>query len=428
MAPLTHRPEPTPAHAVLEHIRPGTDIIVPLANGEPVALLDAIEANASSLDSVRIHQMHALRDRRYLHGDFDDRLRHVSYFLSNITRERFAEGTIDLVPNHFSQVPDLIRRTCPAPLVLCAVSPPDRHGYFSLGTNADYVASFIGRAPFFVEANPRMPRTLGRNQIHISQVVGWTYHEAPLVAIDPAEPSDTDRRIAEFVADRIPDRACIQTGIGTIPNAIVQSLMGHRDLGIHTELISDGIVDLIEAGVATGVAKRMNRTKAVGTFALGSDRVYEFLADNPAVELWPVNYVNNPRIISDEPNFMSINATVEVDLIGQCASEMIGGRYWSSSGGQSDFAQGAFLSQGGKGFIVLQSTAKHGTVSRIVSSFPPGTVVTTLKNTVDHVVTEWGVAQLRGRSVAQRAQALIDIAAPEFRAELTVSARALGYL
>ncbi|HEY5874449.1 MAG TPA: acetyl-CoA hydrolase/transferase C-terminal domain-containing protein, partial [Ilumatobacteraceae bacterium] len=257
---------------------------------------------------------------------------------------------------------------------------------------------------------------------------GWNYHDVPLVSIEPATPTDLDRRLAGFVAERIADGSCIQTGIGTIPNAIVTSLMGHRDLGIHTELISDGIVDLIEAGVATGVRKRNNRTKAVGTFALGSAKVYEFLADNPAVELWPVNYVNNPRLISDEPNFVSINATVEVDLLGQCASETIGGRYWSSSGGQSDFAQGAFLSDKGKGFIVLQSTARNGTVSRIVAGFHPGTVITTLKNTVDHVVTEWGVAELRGRSIAQRARALISIADPSFRDELTAAASRFGYL
>ena len=422
------RPDPSSADAVLEHIGPGTDIIVPLANGEPVALLDAIEANAASLSGVRVHQMHALRDRPYLHGEFGDRLRHVSYFLSPVTRDRFAEGSIDLVPNHFSQVPELLRRNCPDPLVLCAVSPPDRHGYFSLGTNADYAASFIGRARFFVEANPAMPRTLGRNQIHASQVVGWTCHESPLVEIEPATPSDTDRRIAAFVAERVPDGACIQTGIGTIPNAIVSSLMEHRDLGVHTELISDGIVELIEAGVATGAKKRNNRTKAVGTFSLGSRKVYEFLSDNPAVEMWPVRYVNNPRVIAEEPNFISINATVEVDLLGQCASETIAGRYWSSSGGQSDFAQGAFLSDKGKGFIVLQSTARNGTVSRIVPGFHPGTVITTLKNTVDHVVTEWGVAELRGRSIAQRARALVSIADPSFRDELTAAAAKFGYL
>ena len=184
------RPDPSSADAVLEHVRARQDIIVPLANGEPVALLDAVEANATSLSGVRVHQMHALRDRRYLHGEFGDHLRHVSYFLSPVTRERFAEGTIDLVPNHFSQVPELLRRNCHDPLVLCTVSPPDRHGYFSLGTNADYTASFIGRARFFVEANPAMPRTLGRNQIHMSQVVGWTYHEAPMVEIEAATPSE----------------------------------------------------------------------------------------------------------------------------------------------------------------------------------------------------------------------------------------------
>jgi acyl-CoA hydrolase len=171
----------------------------------------------------------------------------------------------------------------------------------------------------------------------------------------------------------------------------------------------------------------MNRTKAVGTFAMGSARVYDFLADNPAVELWPVNYVNNPRLVADEPNFVSVNATVEVDLLGQCASETIAGRYWSSSGGQSDFAQGAFLSPGGTGFMVLQSTARDGEVSRIVPGLRPGTVVTTLKNTVDHVVTEWGVAELRGRSLAERARALITVADPRFRDELAVAARALGY-
>ena len=176
---------------------------MPIANGEPVALLDAIEAHASSLTGVRIHQMHALRDRRYLHGDFGDCLHHVSYFLSHVTRDRFAEGTIDLVPNHFSQVPDLLRRTTTDPLVICTVSPPDRHGYFSLGTNADYVASVHRRARFFVEANPKMPRTLGRNQIHISQVVGWNYHDVPLVEIEPATPTDIDRRLA-----RLRGRAC----------------------------------------------------------------------------------------------------------------------------------------------------------------------------------------------------------------------------
>jgi acyl-CoA hydrolase len=421
-------PAPVSAEAVLDLIGPGTDLIVPLSNGEPVALLDAIESAGDRLERVRVHQMHALRDRPYLHGAFGDRLRHVSYFLSPVTRQRFAEGTVDLVPNNFSEVYPIMRAACPDPIVLAQVSPPDRHGYVSLGTNADYVASFIGRARFFVEANPNMPRTFGRNQLHLSQIAGWTEFTSPLIEVEPVQPGPVDQAIAALIAERIPNGATIQTGIGAIPNAVLASLHGHRDLGIHTELFSDGAIDLIESGAVTGVRKRLNRTKSVCTFALGTHRLYEFLADNPSVELWPVSYVNDPRRIAEEPNFVSINATVEVDLLGQCASETIGGHYWSSSGGQADFARGAMYSDGGQGFIVVPSTTKGGTVSRIVSSFAPGTVVTTLKNTVDKVVTEFGVAQLRGRTVRDRAQSLIAIAHPDHRDHLTASAREMGYL
>jgi len=420
--------EPSPAEAVLEHIGVGTDIIVPMANGEPMALLDAVEANASNLRGVRVHQMHALHDRDYLDGRWGDNLRHISYFLSPVTRKRFALGQVELVPNNFSEVPKILSARCPDPLVLAAVSPPDRHGYFSLGTNADYVSHLIGSARFFVEANPEMPRTFGRNQLHMSQVVGWTERTSPLVEVPPAPPGELDLAIATAIAERIVDGSTIQTGIGAIPNAILASLSGHRNLGIHTELISDGIVDLVEAGVVNGVAKHLNRTKTVGTFALGTQRLYEFLADNAAVELWPVDYVNDPRIIAREPDFVSINATVEVDLLGQCASETIGGAYWSSSGGQADFARGAMFSERGQGFIVLRSTAKADTVSRIVGRLDAGTVVTTLKNTVDKVVTEWGVAELRGRTIRERATALIAIAHPAHRDSLEAEGRALGYL
>ena len=215
--------------------------------------------------------MHALHDRPYLHGAFGDRLRHVSYFLSHVTRPCFRAGTVDLVPNNFSEMRDDPAGSARTdPLVLAAASPPDRHGYFSLGLNADYVASFIGRARFFLEANAQMPRTFGRNQIHVSQVVGWTEADYPLVEVPPAMPSDIDDRIAAHVAERIPNGATIQTGIGSIPNAILAALDDHRDLGVHTELISDGVMDLVERGVVTGVAKQLNRTKTVGTFALGT--------------------------------------------------------------------------------------------------------------------------------------------------------------
>ena len=416
------------AEAVLDHIGHGADLIVPLANGEPVALLDAIEAHAEQLRDVTVHQMHALHDRPYLHGAFGDRLRHVSYFLSHVTRPCFRAGTVELVPNNFSEMRDILQGRTSDPLVLAAASPLDGHGYFSLGLNADYVSSFIGRARFFLEANAQMPRTFGRNQIHVSQVIAWVDVDRPLVEVTAPERSDADERIAALVAERIPDRATIQTGIGAIPNALLSALGGHRDLGVHTELISDGVMELVEAGVVTGVAKQLNRTKTVGTFALGSTRLYRFLDDNTAFELWPVRYVNDPRVIAQEDGFVSINATVSVDLIGQCASETVNGAYYSSSGGQADFARGSMYSRGGQGFVVLHSTAKESAISRIVTQLTPGDVVTTLKNTVDHVVTEWGVAKLRGRSIRERASALIAIAHPDHRDRLRFEARRVGYL
>ncbi len=413
---------------MLDHVDSGTDIILPLANGEPVTLLDMLESAAPDLDRVRVHQMHALHDRRYLHGEFGDRLRHVSYFLSHVTRQCFAAGTLDLVPNNFSEMRDILRTRTRDPLVLAAASPPDRHGYFSLGLNADYVSSFVGRARFFLEANPRMPRTFGRNQVHISQVVGWSEADYPLVEAIPPPTEEADDRIAALIAERIPDRATIQTGIGAIPNAILSALRGHRDLGVHTELLSDGVMDLVERGVVTGVAKQLNRTKAVGTFALGTESLYEFLDENAAFELWPVRYVNDPRVIAQEAGFVSINATISVDLLGQCASETVGGSYYSSSGGQADFARGAMYSDSGQGFVVLRSTAKAGTISKIVSQLPAGEVVTTLKNTVDKVVTEFGVAELRGHSIRERARALISIAHPDHRDALRHDAKRLGHL
>jgi acyl-CoA hydrolase len=237
-----------------------------------------------------------------------------------------------------------------------------------------------------------------------------------------------DRRIAAQVVERIPDGATLQAGIGSIPNALLAGLRQHRDLGIHTELLSDGLIHLVETGVVTGTRKRVAPGKVVTTFALGTQVLYDFLHENPAVEFLPVDYVNDPRVIAREDCFVSINASCEVDLVGQCASETVGGRYWSSSGGQADFARGAMYSAHGRAFVVLPSTACHGQVSRITATLTPGSIVTTSKNTVDHVVTEYGVADMRGRTLAQRAEALIGVAHPRFRDELTAQARRLGYL
>ena len=414
--------------AVLDHIPPGTNIIIPLANGEPISVLDAIEANADRLEGVRVHQMHALTDRPYLHGAHHGRLDNVAYFLSHITRPAYHEGTVDLVPCNFSEVPMLLRRLPDPKIVICQASSPDRHGYFSLGTNADYAAPFIGKVPFFIESNPQMPRTFGRNSIHITQTVGWVENDHPLHEVEAAEPNEIDRKIAAYVAERIPNGATLQAGIGSIPNAVLMNLTDHKDLGVHTELLSDGVIDLVLRGVLTGTRKQRRPGKLVATFSLGSRALYDFLHENPAVELLPVDYVNDPRVIATEPNFVSINATTEVDFFGQCASETIGGRYWSGSGGQADFARGAMYAPNGQGFVVLHSTTTNGKISRIRPQLTQGSVVTTMKNTVDKVVTEFGVAELRGRSIRERSRALIAVAHPDFRDELEREARQLGYL
>lgn len=415
------------ADDVLAHIEPGTQIVVPLAIGEPRTVLDAVERAADTLQDVRVHQMHAMHDRPYLHGAFGDRLRHVAYFLSHITRKSFAEGHCELVPSNFSEIPRLMRELRD-PLVLASASPPDRLGFVSLGTNADYVASLIGRARFFVECNAGMPRVPGRAQLHLSQLEGWCEADYPLLSVPAVEYTDVDRRIAALVTERIPDGATIQAGIGAIPNAVMHGLVGHRDLGVHTELIGDGLMELMETGVVTGVRKRINRLKAVATFAMGTQKLYDFLHDNAAVEMWPVSYVNSPRVISDEPDFVSINATLEVDLLGQCASESLGSRMYSGSGGQADFARGAIASRGGQGFVVLPSTAKGGTISRIRAQLTRGAAVTTIKNTVDKIVTEHGVAELRGATVRERARRLIAIADPAFRELLERQARELRFV
>ncbi|ART70782.1 propionyl-CoA--succinate CoA transferase [Mycobacterium dioxanotrophicus] len=420
--------KPVPPEAVLEFVEPGSDIIMPNANGEPVKVVDALEDHAEELQNVRIHQMHALRERRYINGEFGDHLRYVSYFLAPPSRKAYLEGHCDLVPNHFSEVPDLLRRSTKCSLVIAAASPPNRQGYFSLGTNCDYTASLIGRAPFFLEVNAQMPRTFGGNQVHISQVVGWTEVDYPLIEAHAVVPNDKDRAIAALVAERIANGSTIQAGIGGMPNALLGMLKGHKDLGVHTELLSDGVIDLVESGVVTGTHKTLRRGKIVTTLALGSQRLYEFLHENSAVDFAPVDWVNDPRVIARQPNFVAINATTEVDFYGQCASETVAGKYFSSSGGQYDFSRGAMYSDNGQGFIVLQSTTRDGMKSKITPTLTPGSVVTTTKNTVDKIVTEYGVAEMRGRTLRERAKALIEIAHPKFRDELTESARAMALI
>lgn len=405
----------------------GADLIVGAANGEPVTVLDALEAESGRLSGVTLHQMLALRKRRYMHGDFDG-MRHVSWFLSPANRGAFHEGACELVPNNFSDVPHLMRRSTRRSLALAASSPPDRHGYFSLGADAEYLAAMIGEVPFYLEANHRMPRTFGENQVHLSQVAGWCEADYPLVELPGRPTRETDRRIAGYVAERIPDGATLQAGIGAIPNEVLGLLGSHAGLGVHTELLSDGFVDLVERGVITGANKLTHRNKIITTTALGSQRLYDFVDENPGVEFWPVSYTNDPRNIAKEDHMVAVNATLEVDFLGQCASESIGSDYWSSSGGQPDFTRGSMFAEHGQSFIVLHSTTADESVSRIVAQLHPGAAVTTFKNVVDCVVTEYGVAELRGSSIRERTRKLITIAHPKFRDGLTRQAREMGYM
>ncbi len=421
----SHEPAAVAA-AIVDWLPPNADIILPIANGEPVELMNEIEANAGGLQNVRVHQMHALRDRPYIRGELDGHLRHVSWFLSPITRAAFSAGTIDFAPANYSEVPQFLAELKPA-VVLAAASPPDAHGYVSLGVTGSYTAALIGRVPFVLEINDQMPRTFGGNRLHIDEALAWCHASYPLVEVPAAVPSGRDLIIAGRVAERVPDGATMQLGIGGIPTGVASLLTDRKHLAIHTELFADPMVDLIESGAVTGINKRAYNRRSVATFALGTKRLYDFLDLNDAVLFLPVNETNDPRRIGREDNFVSINATLEVDLVGQCASETLGTRYFSGSGGQADFARGAQYSKGGDGYIVLASTTRHGT-TRIVPTLQPGAVVTTMKNTVDHVVTEFGVATLRGRTLAERARALIEVAHPDYRDDLTIAARKHGLI
>lgn len=415
------------AQEVVGLIDQGADIIIPIANGEPIHLLDLLEEHADQLQGVKIHQMLALRNRPYIEGAYEG-LKHVSYFLSGATRKVYQQAKMELVPNNFHEVPRMLQKVTKMSMMMTVVSPMDEHGFFTMGTQADYVSEFVGKVPFIVEVNDQMPRTYGRNQIHISQIAGYVEHNAPLTEEKASPIGDKDLLIASSVIEDIKDGDTLQIGIGSVPNAVISMLKDHRHLGIHTEMLPDGIVDLVEAGAVDGTRKFTNPGKIVATFAYGSKKLYDFIDDNPVVEFLPVSIVNDPREIALEKNIVSINATTEVDLFGQCASETVGGKYYSSSGGQIDFARGVRFAENGKGYICMTSTAKNDEISRINLQLTPGSVVTTGKNDVDNIVTEYGMARLHGVSISERAKRLISIAHPKFRDELMFDAKKQGII
>ncbi|NMD70950.1 propionyl-CoA--succinate CoA transferase [Bacillus sp. DNRA2] len=409
---------------ILALIPDDSDLIIPLANGEPDYILSTIDENPHRFSALRIHQMLELKDRKYMHG-IHPQIQYISYFLNRFARKAFANGTCELIPNHFHKMPRLLEQTTKKPVVICQATPMDENGYFSLGPEAAYSAYFIGKVPFILEINDFMPRTFGTNSIHLSQVLGFVHANKPLVELQPALVTETDRLIAEYVAEQIGHGSTLQVGIGGIPDAVVSLLKNHRDLGIHTEMLTDGVAELAKIGVVTGAKKQTHPGKIVATFAFGSNKLYEFINHNDGLEMLPVNYVNDPRVIAGEDNMISINATTEVDFYGQCASETVAGKYYSSTGGQTDFGSGVQFAKNGKGFICLHSTAKNGTMSRIKPALTSGSVVSTSKNDVDYIVTEFGIAQLKGKSLSQRTKALINLAHPQFREELMHEAKSM---
>jgi acyl-CoA hydrolase len=411
-------------------VRNGDTIVVPTAVGEPPSLLTALSEARRDFRDVEISQILAVRKFGYLDPETVENIRHTAYFYSGATRPGGKEGWIDFIPAYFSEMPSLIgRELMPANVVFSMASPMDEHGYFSLSLAPDYTMAAIKKARAVVlEVNPNVPFANGSCHIHISQVAALCESDDPILEVGLPKIGPVQEAIGKYVADMIPDGATLQIGYGGIPDAVVMQLTHKHDLGIHTEMVGDGIMSLVEAGVVTNSKKNYNRGKIMATFALGSKKLYQFMHRNPGLEMHPVDITNDPYLAGQNDNLHAINATMQIDFMGQCGSESLGPIPYSGTGGQSDFVRAANRSNGGKAFIVLPSTAKDDTISRIVPTLTAGTHVSTSKNDVNYVVTEFGVAQLRGKTAKQRTEALIGIAHPNFRSELREAAKKLKLL
>ena len=352
-----------------------------------------------------------------------------SWFSSGGARKAVNAGYADILPAYYRDLPRHIRVEYEYDAFCVSVSPMDSHGYFSLANNGSYAEAMMDKAKrIFVEVNDQQPRCLCGTQIHVSQVDAIVEFNHELPVLPPVVIDETSRTIGNLIAEQIPDGACIQLGIGAIPDATGMALKAKHDLGIHTEMFTDSMVELIECGAVNNSKKQIHRGKSVTTFAYGSKRIYDYIDDNPAIEILPVDYVNDPAVICKNDNMISINAALEVDFFGQVCAESVGTKHMSGSGGQIDYVRGACQSKGGKSFIAFTSTAKGGTISKIKPILTPGAICTTSKNDVDYIVTEYGIAHLRGRSLGERTKQLIAIAHPDFRDELTFEAKKRGIL
>jgi acyl-CoA hydrolase len=418
------------AQDAIDQVKNGDFIIVPTGVGEPPTLLTELSVQRRRFQGVKVAQILAVRKFDYIDPETVEHVRHVAFFFGASTRSGGQSGWIDFIPSYFSEMPSLIERgQIPADVVFSLASPMDQHGYFSLSLGADYTMAAVAKARAVVlEVNPNVPFAYGNCHVHISQVAALVESSEPVMEVGLPKIGPVQVAIGKYVADMIDDGSTLQIGYGGIPDAVVMQLTHKHDLGVHTEMIGDGILTLVESGAITNRKKTYLPGKMIATFALGSKKLYQFMDHNPALEIHPVDFTNDPYLAAKNDKLMAINATLQIDLLGQCGSESLGSVPYSGTGGQADFVRAANRSRGGKAFIVLPSTAQNDRITRIVPTLAPGTHMSTSKNDINYVVTEFGVAQLRGKSAKQRAQEMISIAHPDFRAELTEAAQQMHIL
>jgi len=412
------------------YIKPGQRVFVGTGCAQPEALVNALVERSATLVDTEIVHLLTLGDAPYADKRLTRHFRVNSFFISKNVREVIQDGLGDYTPIFLSDIPRLFTSgQLPIDVALIQVSPPDERGLCSLGISVDIVKSATENAGLVIaEVNPAMPRTLGNSFISVHDIDVLVPVEKPIIEVPPAEPTEENRKIGEFVAALIEDGSTIEFGIGAIPQSVVPFLKGKKNLGIHTEMFTDSIIDLIESGAVTGDRKTMDRGKIVASFCMGSKKLYDYIDNNPMFAFHPTEHVNDPFVISRQHKQIAINVALEIDLTGQVCADSLGSNFYSGIGGQVDFNRGAARSPGGKAIIALPSTAKDDTVSRIQPTLSNGAGVVTTRGDVHYVVTEYGVAYLHGKSVQERAIALISIAHPKFRAELTRAAVEAKYL
>jgi len=412
----------TPQKAV-ERIKDDDTIVPSPIASEPQAMLAAIadRARQGDLKNIRIYTLLPMEymANTTLAPDLSDVIQHYSWFVSGRDRNLVKVGLNYFVPNYLHQLPRLIRDFMDVNVAIVTVSPMDKQGYFTFGTNNDCTSTAARHCKtLIVEVNDNMPRVLGDSLLHISEVDIIVENHVPLQEVKYPDATPEDETIGKSIAELVPDGATIQLGFGGIPNAVASFLEGHKDLGIHTEVFCPGMMDLIEKGVVTGREKTLHPMKSVFTNAIGTRDMYKFINNNPSMESYPVSYTNAPAVIAQNDNLISINSILEVDLTGQCNAEFLGGHQYSGTGGQLDFVRGAFDSRGGKSFLAFHSSARGGEVSRVVPRFAADDVVTTPRMDTHYLVTEYGVVNLKGKSTRERALDIIGIAHPKFRDDL----------